>query len=139
MGDRGRAMDLLHDSFITLFDKIESYDGRGSFEGWIRRICINNSLMALRRADVLKYSEELSDLSTNFTSESDPLSKISSKELLRVIATMPVGFRTVFNMYAIEGYSHNEIAQELNISEGSSRSQLSRARGWLQQRLKEIK
>ncbi|MFA6769613.1 MAG: sigma-70 family RNA polymerase sigma factor [Bacteroidales bacterium] len=136
VGGRERAMDILHDGFITVFEKIGTYNGTGSFEGWLRRIFINTALMSLRKVDLLKFSDELSDTLIELTADADTLSKISSKELLRLIASMPVGFRTVFNMYAIEGYNHKEIAKELKISEGSSRSQLSRARAWLKDRLK---
>ncbi len=136
VGERERAMDILHDGFITVFEKIESYNGTGSFEGWLRRIFINTALMTLRKRDVLKFTDELSDVSIELSAPIDTLDSINSKELLRLIASMPVGFRTVFNMYAIEGYSHQEIAKELKITEGSSRSQLSRARTWLQDKLK---
>jgi len=136
-GNKERAWDVLHDGFITVFDKVGSYNGTGSFEGWMRRIFVNTALMSLRKADILKYTEELVVVEREVTSNASALESISSKELLRLIATMPVGFRTVFNMYAIEGYSHQEIAKEIDISEGSSRSQLSRARVWLQERIKD--
>ncbi len=135
IGERERARDILHDGFITVFEKIESYNGTGSFEGWLRRIFVNTALMHLRKGDVLKFSGELTDIDKEISIESTALSGITSGELLRLIASMPDGFRTVFNMYAIEGYSHQEIAKELKISEGSSRSQLSRARTWLQEKL----
>jgi len=135
-GDRERAKDILHDGFITVFEKIGSYNGSGSFEGWLRRIFVNTALMALRKADVLKNCGELNSVAGEFSSNPSALDEISSKELLKVISSMPDGFRMVFNMFAIEGYSHQEIAQELNISESSSRSQLSRARGWLQERIR---
>ena len=137
VGERERARDILHDGFITVFEKIESYNGSGSFEGWLRRIFVNTALMSLRKGDVLKYTEELSESGKELTVESSVLGNITSTELMRLISTMPAGFRTVFNLYAIEGYSHQEIAKELKISEGSSRSQLSRSRMWLQDRLNE--
>jgi len=95
------------------------------------------ALMSLRKADILKFSEELSAAEREAVTDQTALEGISSKELLRLIASMPEGFRVVFNMYIIEGYSHQEIARIIHISEGSSRSQLSRARIWLQNRLKE--
>ncbi len=137
VGNRERAKDILHDGFITVFEKIGSYNGTGSLEGWMRRVFVNTALMYLRKGDVLKYSQELSDIEREVSVDSEVLGSISSGELLRLIASMPAGFRTVFNLFAIEGYNHQEIAQELRISEGSSRSQLSRARVWLQERLKE--
>jgi len=139
VGDKERARDILHDGFITVFEKIDSYNGTGSFEGWLRRIFVNTALMSLRKGDVLKFSDELSDVGRELSVESTVLGKISSQELLRLISQMPAGFRAVFNMYAIEGYSHQEIAKEFKISEGSSRSQLSRARVWLQERLEDIR
>jgi RNA polymerase sigma-70 factor (ECF subfamily) len=139
VGDRERARDVLHDGFITVFEKIDSYNGSGSFEGWLRRIFANTSLMYLRKGDVLKFTEELSDVSKEYSVENTVMGNITSKELLRLIASMPDGFRAVFNMYAIEGYSHLEIAKVLGITEGSSRSQLSRARHWLQERLQDIR
>jgi RNA polymerase sigma-70 factor (ECF subfamily) len=84
---------------------------------------------------VLRKTGELEDAKGEQSLEPDALAKISSKELMELIASMPEGFRVVFNMFAIEGYTHQEIAKELNISESSSRSQLSRARGWLQERI----
>lgn len=137
IGERERARDVLHDGFITVFEKISSYNASGSFEGWLRRIFVNTALMSLRKGDVLKYSEDLTTVEREVTVENSVMGNMSSKELLKLIATMPAGFRTVFNLYAIEGYSHQEIAKEMNISEGSSRSQLSRARCWLQERIAE--
>jgi len=136
-GGRAKAEDVLHDGFIVVFEKIGSYNRVGSFEGWMRRIFVNTALMSLRKADVMKFSDEITGAEREYSTESSALSTISSKELMALIASMPAGFRVVFNMYAIEGFSHQEIAKELNISEGSSRSQLSRARIWLQSRLPE--
>lgn len=135
-GDRERARDILHDGFITLFNKIDSYTGAGSFEGWIRRIFVNTALMSLRKADILRNTEEINNAVGEMSDSPGPLEVMSSKELMELIASMPDGFRYVFNMYAVEGYNHQEIAKELNISEGSSRSQLSRARAWLQERIR---
>ena len=135
-GDRERAKDILHDGFITLFNKIDSYSGTGSFEGWIRRIFVNTALMSLRKVDILRNTEEIDNAIGEISDFPGAVETMSSKELMELIASMPDGFRIVFNMYAIEGYNHQEIAKELDISEGSSRSQLSRARVWLQERIK---
>lgn len=137
IGNKETAKDILHDGFIILFSKLDTYKGEGSFEGWARRIFINAALMHIRKSDVLKFSEEVETSAINLKVESSALERLEAERLMKLVCSMPVGFRTVFNMYAIEGYSHQEIAKELNITEGGSRSQLSRARLWLQERLRE--
>ena len=137
MGDRDAAEDILQDGFVTLFSKLDSYSGEGSFEGWSRKIFVNTALMSLRKKDALKMSEDVS-VAWNITS-GDPsaIQRIGYNDLLKMIAALPPGFRTVFNMYVIEGYSHKEIAEALGISETTSRSQLQRARTLLQTKIKE--
>lgn len=136
VGDTEAAKDILHDGFIMLFSKLETYKGEGSFEGWARRIFVNTALMSMRKADVLKYSKGLeSSEAVSVTVSPTAIGKLEAQALMKLISQMPAGFRTVFNMYAIEGYTHQEIAKELGISEGGSRSQLSRARLWLQEKL----
>lgn len=130
------ARDLLQDGFITLFDKINTYKGDGSFEGWVRRIFVNTSLMYLRKNDALKYSDDIAEADTRSFAKCDTLDDVQAEDLMKLINAMPEGFRTVFNLYVIEGYDHAEIAAMLKISEGTSRSQLSRGRSWLLERLK---
>jgi RNA polymerase sigma factor, sigma-70 family len=137
IGERERAKDVLHDGFITLFSKIGTYKNEGSFEGWARRIFVNTALMQIRKADVLKHSDDLDKLHTDMPIETHIGEKIDNAKLFSLIAKMPVGFRTVFNLYVIEGFTHAEIAKELNITEGGSRSQLSRAKEWLKVRIKQ--
>lgn len=136
-GDREDAKDILHDGFITLFEKLGGYKGEGSFEGWARRIFVTTALMHLRKKDVLKHSEQLEDFSSEIVYDAGVIEKMEAKVLMGLVQQMPDGFRAVFNMYAIEGYSHQEIAKELGITEGGSRSQLSRAKIWLKEKLKE--
>ena len=136
-GDREDARDILHDGFITLFEKLGGYKGEGSFEGWARRIFVPAALMHLRKKDVLKHSEQLEDFSAEITYDAGVIEKMDAKVRMELVQQMPDGFRTVFNMYAVEGYSHQEIAKELGITEGGSRSQLSRAKIWLKEKLKE--
>lgn len=136
VGDLTVAEDILQDGFVTLFSKLESYKGDGSFEGWARKIFANTALMYLRKKDALKMSDDIDcarNLSTDLTSQ---LENIGYKELMKLITSLPPGFRTVFNLYVIEGFSHKEIAKMLDISETTSRTQLSRARVWLQNRIK---
>ncbi len=138
IGDRVQAEDILQEGFITLFSKLKDYKGEGSFEGWARRIFVTTALMNLRKKDALKMSEEL-DMARGMKAETvSQTQNLGYKELMALVMSMPPGFRTVFNMYAIEGYSHKEIGDMLGISETTSRTQLSRARAWLQNKIKEI-
>ena len=137
MNNREMAEDVMQDGFVTLFSKLDSYSGTGSFEGWARKIFVNTALMQLRRNDVLKESDNLDDAWDIGSPGPSAIQEIGFKELLELIAELPPGFRTVFNMYVIEGYSHKEIADELGISENTSRSQLQRARVILQKKILE--
>lgn len=128
------AEDILQNSFVKVFTKHDMYNGVGSLEGWIKKIIVNTAIETFRKnklhfAESLDHSEVIqiqSDLTSDHT---------SYKDLMQLIQQLPLGYRTVFNMYAIEGYSHKEIGQMLGISEGSSKSQLSRARQWLQTKI----
>jgi RNA polymerase sigma-70 factor (ECF subfamily) len=137
MNNREQAEDVLQDGFVTLFSKLDSYSGTGSFEGWARKIFVNTALMQLRRNDVLKESDDLDGAWDIGSPEPSAIQDIGYKELMELIGELPPGFRTVFNMYVIEGYSHKEIAEELGISENTSRSQLQRARVILQKKILE--
>lgn len=137
MGDQESAEDILQDGFVTLFSKLDSYSGDGSFEGWARKIFVNTALMSLRKKDALKNSEDV-DAAWNISDdEPTAIQKIGYTELLKMIEALPPGFRIVFNMYVIEGFSHKEIAEALDISETTSRSQLQRARTLLQSKIKD--
>jgi RNA polymerase sigma-70 factor (ECF subfamily) len=138
VGDRVLAEDILQDGFVTLFTHLDNYKGDGSFEGWARKIFVTTALMSLRKKDALKMSDEL-DVARGMKSENvTQMQNIGYKELMKLVMTLPPGFRTVFNMYAIEGFTHKEIGDMLGISETTSRTQLSRARTWLQNKIKEI-
>ncbi len=137
VGDRVQAEDILQEGFITLFAKLKSYKGEGSFDGWARKIFVTTALMALRKKDALKMSDELETVRGMKTDVPGQGQDIGYKELLKMVMELPPGFRTVFNMYAIEGYSHKEIGEMLGISEVTSRSQFSRARALLQKKIKE--
>ena len=133
MGNREDAQDVLQEGFITLFTKIDSYEGAGSFEGWARRIFVNTALMHLRKTDALGLSDDISEARSLFTEEATPLQKMGYKDLMKLIEALPPDARTVFNMYVVEGYSHKEIAKELGCTEATSRSKLQRARLRLQE------
>ena len=136
VGDRDLAQDVLQDGFVTLFTHLESYKGEGSFEGWARKIFVTTALMSLRKKDALKMSDDL-EVARGLKAETEnQIQSLGYKELMSLIMELPPGFRTVFNLYVLEGYSHKEIGDMLGISETTSRTQLSRARLWLQNRIK---
>ena len=135
--NRVEAEDLLQEGFMTVFSKIGSFNSLGSLEGWMRKVFVTTALMKLRKGDVLKDAADVDDAARKVMSDDDILAGISGRDIVRIISGMPDGFKAVFNMSVIEGYSHPEIAERLGISEGTSRSQLSRARTWLQEKLQE--
>lgn len=135
--DRMEAEDVLVMSFTKIFERISQYKAEGSFEGWIRRVVVNESLTYLRKHKNMYLETDIEDaaLEPDYQKLENEL---EASDLLKLIENLPVGYRTVFNMYAIDGYSHQEIADQLGISENTSKSQLSRARTLLQKRLNEI-
>jgi RNA polymerase sigma factor (sigma-70 family) len=130
------AEDILVTAFMKVFDKIQQFKKEGSFEGWIRKIVVNEALTFLRRNRSMYLETELeqADREPDYNALSDHL---ETEDLLTMIRELPTGYRIVFNMYAIDGYSHKEIAAQLGISENTSKSQLSRARTYLQKVLTE--
>ncbi|MBX2962315.1 MAG: sigma-70 family RNA polymerase sigma factor [Cyclobacteriaceae bacterium] len=132
--DSMEAEDILVTAFTRIFERIDQFKGEGSFEGWIRRIVVNEALTYLRRNRSLYLETELeaADREPDYASISDHL---EAEDLLNMIQELPSGYRMVFNLYAIDGYSHKEIAEQLGISENTSKSQLSRARTFLQKLL----
>lgn len=133
-GNKALAEDLFQESFITIFNKISQFKHRGSFEGWMKRITINTVLTYYRKH---QYIESIDDHKIELIEENDTLntSKYSLNYLLSVIQKLPNQYRLVFNMYALDGYSHKEISKALGISEGTSKSNLSRARSILKKEL----
>jgi len=137
--EKEAARDILHEGFIKIFTKIESYSGAGSFDGWMRKIFVMSALEYLRSSKALgsiislESCDEVAD--DNNTSA---VQQLSAEEIVRCINELPSGCRTVFNLYAVEEYSHAEIAQMLNIQEASSRSQFARARQILQTKIRNL-
>ena len=132
--DPADAQDILVTAFTHILDRIGQYRGEGSLEGWIKRAVINESLSFLRKKKNMYMTTTIEDAETELIAhhDHDPL---AAEDLLRMIGELPPGYRIVFNMYAVDGYSHKEIAEQLNISENTSKSQLSRARVYLQKLL----
>ena len=123
--NREEAEEVLQEGLLKVFTKIGDFKKEGSLESWIKRIIINTALDLYRRN---KNRQSETEWQENINVEVEPLTDLKAKELLQIIKTLPIGFRTVFNLYAVEGYNHGEIANLLNISEGTSKSQYSRAR-----------
>ncbi len=128
--DEEEAKDLLQEGFIKVFEKISTYRGEGSLEGWIKRVFITTALEKLRKKSLV--FERLTDENLSELSPVALDNKLEAKELLQLIRQLPDGYRVVFNLYAIEGFTHVEIAGKLNISAGTSKSQYARARQHLQ-------
>jgi len=130
------AQDNLQDGFITIFKKIDQYQFKGSFEGWLKRIMINTALQKYREKSVLNLVTE--EIPERVEVEVDE-EEVSLDFLLSLIQQLPNQYRLVFNLYVLDGFSHKEIAKMLGISEGTSKSNLSRARMTLKKRLDEQK
>jgi RNA polymerase sigma factor (sigma-70 family) len=130
--DELEAEDALVGGFVKVFKYVVQFEGRGSFEGWVRRIMVHESLRLLRKREPLHLSVDdfagQAAASTPATVESD----MAAADLLALLEQLPTGYRTVFTLYAIDGYGHQEIADMLGITEGTSKSQLSKARAMLQ-------
>jgi RNA polymerase sigma-70 factor (ECF subfamily) len=134
------AEDILQEGFIKVFRYLKDYSGKGSFEGWMRKIMINSALNYYKRKNLISKGVEPEDAQHFLMNEynHDVLSKMDHDELLKLIHDLPDGYRTVFNLNIIEGYSHKEIGDMMKISVNTSKSQLSRARSSLKRRVKEL-
>lgn len=128
-GDRDMAQDILQDAFIKVFRRIKEFKGDGSLEGWIRRIMVNTAIDHLR-----KQTREHSYFTDEITEEAhgpDVIEDLKARDILDLVAQLPAGARVIFNLYALEGFTHKEIAVKMDISEGTSKSQFNRARRML--------
>ncbi len=137
-GNASTASDMMQEGFITVFEKLGQYSGDGALGGWIRRIMVNTSLLYLRREKKHFFHED-TDAQADFLEEDVSVyAKLATDQLLKLIAQLPDGYRTVFNLYAIEGYSHKEIAAQLGISESTSKTQFFKARKHLQMQISSL-
>lgn len=130
------AEDVLQEGFMKIFDNIKKFKFEGSLEGWMRRIIANTSINKLRKKDVLKGSEEADGKEVEW--DDNILDKMDSVKIFELIKNLADGYRVVFNMYVIEGYSHKEISEKLEIEEVSSRTQLAKARKILKKQILEL-
>ena len=127
---RVEAEDIFHEAFVKVFKNIQSWQG-GSFEGWMRRIFVNTAINHYHQNKKYFDHVDSSVAEDLMTSSESAISQMSNQELLGLINRLPEGYRLIFNLYVVEGYSHNEIASMLNIAEGSSKSQLFKAKAFL--------
>ncbi len=127
---REDAEDVLMESFVKIFDKLPEFRFQSSLETWMRRVVVNNSINKLRATKIM---DTIDHESHDIGFEDVSFDNMNARELLKLLEKLPVGYRTVFNLFAIEGYSHREISDELGIDEGTSRSQLAKARKALQE------
>ncbi|HZL10896.1 MAG TPA: sigma-70 family RNA polymerase sigma factor [Prolixibacteraceae bacterium] len=134
--DATEAEDNLQEGFIKVFTGLKSFRNDGSFEGWIRRIMINVSLEKIRKQHLLYPVEDVAVYDSVSFSD-DVIAKISADELLKLIQQLPPRYQLVFNLYVIEGMSHKEIAKEMSITQGTSKSNLARARDILKKKVRE--
>jgi RNA polymerase sigma factor (sigma-70 family) len=133
------AEELMLNGFFSFYKSIDKfiYNGQGSIGGWLKKIMVNECLMFLRKKEGLKITDE--GHAAEIGADDGMIGRMNANEIFQLVMNLPAGYRTVFNMFVIEGYSHKEIAKLLGISEGTSKSQLNKARGMLQKVVKEKK
>ncbi len=136
-GDKDTAEDLMINSFMKVFEKLDQFKKEGSFEGWIRRIMVNDCLSYIRKNKGMYLEVELeeAEYQLDYNNLSDHL---ETEDLINLVNELPSGYKMVFNLYAIEGFTHQEIAEKLKITIGTSKSQLNRARKHLQSKLAQL-
>jgi len=136
--NRDQALDMLQEGFIKVYNNINSFNHTGSLEGWIRRIMVNSAINLIRKE---KPTVDINDVyeDSNVVNNETVLDKMSVDEIMKLIQKLPTGYKTVFNLFAIEGYSHKEIAEMLDIQESTSRTQFLKAKTALRKMLEELK
>lgn len=133
--DKMEAEDMLQIGFVKVFQKINDYRGEGAFEGWIRRIMVHSALGYYRKHHKMMKMVDLDDASSETSATPLATADLAAQDLVILIQQLPPGYRMVFNLFAIDGYSHKEIAGMIGITEGASKSQLSRARNVLKEQI----
>ncbi len=131
--NRAEAEDVLQESYIKIFKQLKSYDStKSQFSTWSNRVVVNTCLMNLRKKNVLRDFDNIIDFNSKLTVDANAVDNLSLQDLTNFITQLPKGYRTVFNMYVIDGYKHPEIAEQLNIAVSTSKTQLMKARKMLQ-------
>lgn len=135
--NKEEAEDMLQEGFMRIFKDIRQYDSeKGNLLPWLRKVMLNSCLQYLRKHRVQLHIVNLEEDNSSYTSDDDVFAKMSTKELIRLIQTLPDGYRIVFNMFVLEGYKHQEIANTLAISESTSKSQLHKAKAMLRSKIR---
>ena len=135
-GNDEEARDILQEGFIKIFENLDRYKHQGSFEGWMRRIIVNTALEKFRSRNSLYRVDDIDQITEpEAEPDNEDYAGLGANDLLGIIRELPPKYRIIFNLFAIEGYSHKEISKMVNISEGTSKSNLSRARTILQRRV----
>ncbi len=140
VADRSEAEDILQEAFFKILKSIKEYSGKGHFENWMKKIVVNTAITHFHREKKHYYHEELEsvkDFELKYTLSPDK--ELDEKELYNLLKRMPEGYRIIFNMYAIEGYKHKEIAEKLGIEESTSKTQYLRAKNWILKEMKKLK
>jgi RNA polymerase sigma factor (sigma-70 family) len=135
-GNRDDAEDVLQDAFVKVFQKLSQWQGSGPLGGWIRTVVVNTNLTFLRDRRKKFVEQEINEHSSLSDLEPTVLDSLGAEALNELIASMPEGYRTVFNLFAVEGYSHREIGESLGISENTSKTQFLKAKNWLRKKIK---
>lgn len=139
VADRSEAEDILQESFLKIFKKIKDYSAKGNFEGWLKKITINTAITHFHKEKKHYYHEEIDEINESVAGVSLSPDKVyDALELTTLLKKMPEGYRVIFNLYAIEGYKHREISEQLNIEESTSKSQYLRAKKWLIKEMKSL-
>ncbi len=136
---KAEAEDFLQDGFVQVFRDLHQFDTvKGSLQGWVRKVVVNKVLQHLRKKKLQFASADIADFPNQLPNNEDVLSMLSAKEIIQLIQQLPDGYRVVFSLFMLEGFSHQEIAEQLNISESTSKSQLHKARHSLQRSVNEL-
>jgi RNA polymerase sigma-70 factor (ECF subfamily) len=138
--DRDEAEDMMQEGLISIFKQIKQYDpDKASFPAWSNKVMVNAALQYLRKWKKIQFNQDIDDYENQFEQEDEDIyGKIGARELTAMVQNLPDGYRTVFNLYVMEGYKHREIAEMLSISENTSKTQLLKAKNMLRDRLEKV-
>ncbi len=137
MGSTMEAEEVLQESFIKVFEKLNQWKGEGPLGGWIRTIVVNTALTRIKNNKKFRLDKNIDEAVALSDNGEDQLQALQAADLMKLIAQMPDGYKTVFNLFVVEGYGHKEIADLLGISESTSKTQFLKAKNWLVKRINE--